>query len=191
MTPVDLANLALGWLGEPRIVSFEDPSKNAGILKAAFPAIRDAVLEARDWTFATERFDLAPDAALPAFGYAARFALPGSVLRVVSCEVLEGSDLEWVREGAFILTRDAAPRLFVKGIVRVEDSSLWSPGFAQALAARLAADLCVPLTENRAVGADLWALYERKLKDAAANDGRQGRSQQLTRASSITRRRME
>ena len=55
-------------------------------------------------------------------------------------------------------------------------------------AARIAAELCGSLTENRARSADLWNEYQAKIRDAAANDGRQGRSQ-VTVAHSISDRR--
>jgi len=43
----------------------------------------------------------------------------------------------------------------------------------------LAADAAIPLTENRQLQADLWALYGDKLREAAARDGQQGMNDKL------------
>jgi hypothetical protein len=192
MDPVAIANLALTGLGSKPITSFDDPQKAAQLIKASFTAFRDVVLEARDWTFATVRFFLAPaDVDLPS-GFRTAFEVPPNVLRVVRCAPGSGFpanyDLEWVLESGYILTAPALSSLEVKAIVQEEDPAKWSPGFCIALAARIAAELCGSLTENRARSADLWNEYQAKIRDAAANDGRQGRSQ-VTVAHSISDRR--
>ena len=179
MDPVGICNLALGWVGAKRITALDDPSVAAELCSANFDAVRDAVLEARAWTFATQRFTIAADGAPPAFGYPYRHLLPAEVLRVLACD--DGSDawdLMWVREGQYILD-ELSGELFVRAIMRIEDVALWSPGFCQAVAYRLASVLVVPLSENRSLQADLVQLYVKALRDAAALDGSQGRSEVL------------
>jgi hypothetical protein len=189
---VGIANLALAWLGvEQRIVNFEEGTKRAALIAEQFDGLRDAVLEDRDWTFATERLLINKAATAPAWGYKARHVLPGQVIRVIIARELTGTidafmaslgdaddpgSLDWRVEGRFVVSDSAAAQLAVKAIVRVEDISMWTPGFCQALAARIAADLCFPITTSRSLMADMNALYERKLDAAAGNDGRQGRS---------------
>jgi hypothetical protein len=205
MDPVAVANLALGWLGCDRVTSFESPTqKTEQLLADQFEGLRDAVLEDGDWTFATKRFVVVPDpTAVPPFGYAAAFPVDATVLRVVSVApagntgTLDAfaasldpdfdSAIDWRYEDRCILA-DAYSSLYVKAIRQVPDSMKWSPAFCQALAARIAADLCVPLTADRSLMAAMWTLYEAKLKAARSNDGRQGRSQ-VIRASTIARRR--
>lgn len=176
MDQVAIANLALGWLGAARITNFNDPSRPAQLIATNFEAIRDALLEDRDWSFATERMALQPDPVPPPFGFGARFQIPSRVLRVISADDGTGS-LHWAREGQFIVTEPKLATLSVVAVVRVTDCALFSPAFAQALAARLASDLAVTITENRILQADLWRLYQAKLADATVNDGRQGRTQ--------------
>jgi hypothetical protein len=202
MTPLEIANLGLGWLARPRIASFDDATKVAERVKDAFDGLRDAVLEDRDWTFAVSRRLLPRHPVAPEFGYRSRYEVPGDLLRVVTIEDPSDAGLDafaaslypvsggirWEVEGGFILADTGAAELRTRGIARVTDPTRWSAGFCQALAARLAADLCVPLTENRSLQSDMWALYETKLNAAAANDGRQGRSQRLT-ASTLKARR--
>lgn len=213
MDPLAIANLALGWLGAEPIASLEDATRTAQLVNNAFSGLRDAVLEDRDWTFATDRRSLPADATSPAWGYTTRFLLPSAVLRVITCSNAgtggtldafaasmmpwDDGSLEWVREGPYILagrtgTAQAGgsqiPAINVKSIISVLDSALWSPGFCQALAARVAAELAVPIAQSRELQGDMWKLYLQKLKDAAANDGRQGRSERV-RADTISRSR--
>jgi hypothetical protein len=84
---------------------------------------------------------------------------------------------EWRLEGERILTPE--PMVYIWGITRVTNTRLFTTMFSQALAARLAADLCIPLTENRNLNADMWSLYNGKLDDAAARDGMQGANEKL------------
>lgn len=217
MDPVAVANLALGWLGQPPISAIDgsDPSPAGQLLFQQFAGIRDAVLEARDWTFATKRYVLPLAGGRPPWGWTSQFQLPAEVLRVITAanasptgtldafaismaldEGTEVTRLEWVKEGRMIFAgslnsgQSGQPiqQLNVKAIVQIEDSSLWSPTFCQALAARIAADLCISLLNNRALQADLWKLYDAKLRDAASNDGRQGRLQRRVSNTLATRR---
>ncbi|MBK9446181.1 MAG: hypothetical protein IPO00_08835 [Betaproteobacteria bacterium] len=188
MDQVGICNLALGWLGATPIVSIADASTEAQLCAANWAAVRDAVLEAKAWTFATERTNLAADGVAPSYGFGVRYQVPSTLLRIL--EVDDGSgygDLEWVREGAYLLTDQPAP-LYIRFVKRVEDPALWSPGFVMAMSYRLAAVLTISLTENRASHADLWRLYVQALEDAARLDGMQGRAERQ-RQSVLTLRR--
>jgi len=216
--PVSVANLALGWLGSPPVIAIDGSDESAAgqLLFQQFERLRDSVTEDRDWTFATARLQLAADKDAPAFGYTSRFLVPGHVLRVITCALAspvgsidafaasmigassaDVAQVDWVKEGPYILAGSAAagqgglpiPAVNVKAIVKAPDPGIWSPCFEQALAARIAADLCIAITENRGLQADLWKLYQEKLRAAASNDGRQGRSQRRTSNTLALRRR--
>jgi len=90
---------------------------------------------------------------------------------------MAGSTTDWVLEGDRILTSGAAA-VAVRSLVPVNAEDL--PEYmAQALAARIASALAIPLTENRALQADYWGLYQQLLREAAALDGLQGRTRPL------------
>lgn len=89
-----------------------------------------------------------------------------------------GAQARWYREGNYILSPSST--LYLWGIARVTDVNAFPPMFTQALAARIAADLAVPLTQNRQLQADMWNLYETKLQDAAVRDGQQGRNELMS-----------
>ena len=203
-SPVSIFNIALGWLGESAITSFDDPSDSAQLGKNNYNAMRDAVLEEIPWTFAVKRIEPARLVADPLYGFSAAFQIPPEVLRVLTvsnaASVNNGAPLSadkystgqgdeskipWNREEDKILT-NTAERIYMRAIVRVTDPNKYSPSFIQALAARIAADICIPLTQDEKVQVNMETLYQRKLASAGTSDGRQGRSER-TRSNSLTR----
>ena len=84
----------------------------------------------------------------------------------------------WKRESENILTREST--VYMWGLRRENDTGRYQPLFVQALAARLAAEMAIPLAENRELQRDLWGLYATKLADAAARDGQQGSNEYIT-----------
>jgi hypothetical protein len=87
-------------------------------------------------------------------------------------------DDSWRVEGEFIIS--AEPTIHMQGCRRITDTGKFSLLFVQALAARIAADACIPLTENRQLQVDLWNMYGSKLTTAAARDGQQGANDVIT-----------
>ena len=181
--PTQVANQALGWLGAKRITSFLDNSVEAGLIRENFDFIRDAVLEDRAWTFADSAFTL--DAPIP-YGWdngEHMFLIPSNVLRVYRCYSepptggMAGRRLHgWRREGPHIVCSQKST-IYAKATLRITDPDRWSSAFTQALAARLSADLAIPITKSRQLQADLWSIYQSKLRDAAATDASQGGSE--------------
>ncbi|RLA00790.1 MAG: hypothetical protein DRQ45_06885 [Gammaproteobacteria bacterium] len=199
-SPVSIFNIALGWLGESAITSFGDSSDSAQLGKNNYNDIRDTVLEEVSWTFAVKRIEPARIATKPLYGFSAAFQIPPEVLRVLTVsdastsggsadryDTGQGgeSKIPWNREGDKILT-NTAERIYMRAIVRITDPNKYSPSFIQALAARIAADICIPLTQDEKVQTNMEALYQRKLAAAGTSDGRQGRSER-TRSNSLTR----
>jgi hypothetical protein len=176
---VEICNAALARLAVSRITSFEDASRSAELCSDLFPVCRDKVLAAARPRFAQVRRSVAADAAAPDWGYTARFPLPSTCVAVL--EAREGGYPidDWQAEGGYVLANSAGP-LQLRCIDQVEDSGRFSPGFVDALAAFLAFKLCVPLTENRSLAGDLWAEYQKALKDAKAEDNLQGSGRSTT-----------
>ncbi len=188
MDQVAICNLALGLVGVAPIASLDDESRVAQLCNVSFAAARDAVLEARPWSFAMKRRTLPADANAPDWGPGKRFPLPAVVLRVVEASNGDQPLEDWRVEDRAVLTDFAGP-VKVRAIEQVDDVSKFSPGFVQALAAYLGYVLAVPLTESRTLKADLWQEYQARLKDAGALDGMQGRSKQRMTASWVRRAR--
>ena len=176
---VSICNQALGWVGGNLITSLDDGTTEANLCKANYASLRDAVLEDRDWTFATARKLLTPLADDPVFGWTRQMQLPSDNIRVIGCWALDRDEdqeqADYVKEGRRILSNE--PKLNLKYIRRIVAPEDFSAGFTQALAARIAADIAIPIAQSRALQEDMQALYMKKLSDAGTNDGMQGRSE--------------
>lgn len=207
-SPVEICNLAIGWLGGDLIISLDDPSVEAKLCKANYELLRDAVIEEREWTFAVSRLEPAALLNEPLYGFDKAFQIPPEVIRVLQVsragEVIDGAliegsflsatrggtgtgretRIEWDREGDKILANNSA-RIFARVLIRIEDTTKFPPAFSQALAARLAMELAIPITNSRALQSDMASLYAEKMRLAAASDGLQGRSQRV-RADAFT-----
>lgn len=181
MTNIDIINSGLADVGQSPINTLGDGTKASILAKAKYPILRDAVLAAREWTFAKDRIQLNRDAVAPAFGYSYRYIIPSTVLRVVRCYQSGGLAPillnDWVREGSRVLTNQLDP-VFAEVLIQV-DEGLFSPGMVETLSARCSAAFAIPLTENRQLAKDWMDNYKSLLLDAAATDGQQGTMQAL------------
>ena len=190
VSETEIANMALGWIGADAITSLDDDSVQANLAKLNYPRARDTVLESREWTFAVKRFILNPDATKPVFTWGQRFLIPSEVLRVLTVErdsvvgsneltfnFIEHEQMNWVREGQYILADMDIVNM--RALVRITVTQEFSESFVHAVAARLAADLAIPITRSRTMQSQMYALYGAKLDDAAATEGLQGRSKRI------------
>lgn len=148
-----------------------------------YPLMRDAVLSEVEWTFASSRYVWgAPDPVAPAWGFPYRFALPTKILRVTFCsnnanEQMYNPNFKWAVEGNYLLSDSST--VYLRVIQRVEDESHFSTLFVQALAARLAMELSVLITENQALHSSMTNLYMAKMQAAATIDSMQGKTKRI------------
>lgn len=197
---VAICNIALGWLGGDLIISLDDDTVEAKLCKANYAPLRDAVLEEREWTFAVDRIEPAQLSTGPLYGFDVAFQIPSNVLRVLqvsragedvegggvaSTNTMQGREqrIEWLREGETIVA-NRVDRVYARVLKRITDTTKFSPAFDQALAARLAMDLAIPLTNNQKLQDQMAGMYGEKMRLAAATDGMQGRSYR-TRSDSL------
>jgi len=196
---IDIANMALGWIGADTITSFDDDSTRANLVKLNYERSRDVVLESEEWSFALDRRNLTPDAILPAFRWGQRFKVPTDILRIISVdredtvsvgELTSGTvtpaQIPWELQGGYILCN--FDTIWVLGIRRVTSTGEFTEGFVHALAARLAADLAIPIQQSRALQMQMMGLYEAKIEDASATDGLQGRNKRIRSRYLLARR---
>lgn len=175
ISEVSICNQALSWVGANFIVSLDEPSAEGEWCKNNYDFIRDAVIEDHFWTFAAARaVRTAGDKDAWDQWYLHR--LPEEWLRVfrvfadVNC-----TPCEWHQEGEYV--RAELETIYMVGVQRIVDTNKFTQQFVQTLAARMAADMAIPLTEDRALQKDMYSLYLEKLHHAQVNDGKQGRSE--------------
>ena len=182
---VTICNQAISRLGGNLIISIDDTSTEAKLCKANYAELRDAVIQDRQWTFATERFLLPRVAPLPEDTdpnqFTHRYLIPPTVLTVIRASS-EKDDRRpnpdpFRVEGEYI-TSDAA-KMYVKAIVQVVDPNKFHPMFRQALAVRLAAEICVALTASTKVQQALFGEYQALLLNAETVDGMQGTTERI------------
>ncbi len=177
---VSICNIAISWLGGTKIVSFKDDTAEAKLCSAIYEDDRDAVLEERNWTFAMKRVQLNKLVDSPAYGYTSMFQLPVDHIRTVA--VSSHFDFDYTlnnwsqEEDRILIDTDVAYLLYVKKCV---DPTRFSPGFIQTLAARIAADIAVPLTSNIDLATHYRQLYGILLETGGNMNGLQGRNQSL------------
>jgi hypothetical protein len=178
-TKLEVINVALSWCGTARINALTDTVQARYVATDNWDTSFETVLAEREWTFAKDRKVLALDAAAPVFGYDFQFIIPNDVVKVWRVYDANGDEsTDWVREGARVLCNDAAP--IYAEVTTKADLALWSGIAVQALEAKLAAVMAIPLTENRQLRMDLEALFKEFLKTAGSSDGQQGRSRVKT-----------
>ncbi len=183
LSEVAICNLALSWLGANLITSFDDSSTESKLCSANYAPLRDAVLEAYQWSFATQRTRygaVVPEDDDDAYELL-RFQIAPDVLRILrvssDTDFTEVGRIEWQVELGHILAVETP--IFVMELVRVEETTQFSPMFTQALAARLAADLAAPITESVKKQEVMYALYLTKLDEAKTLDSMQGKSTRI------------
>lgn len=167
-TATDIANRALTLIGEARVVSMDDASKQAKACKSQFDITRQSELRANRWGFAMRRAQLAASATAPAFQFARAFPFPTACLRVdfvgdyyvgpSLTDYRTSDESAFAIEGRSILTDLPAP-LDVRYLVDVTDASQFDAMFVDAMAAKLAADIAIDLTQSKAMFEKSMAAY--------------------------------
>ena len=184
MTLVEIVNMALGFLGEDSISTLADSTKRATLANACYGTVRDAILEERDWQFASlwaVQATAATTSKNPLAVY--QCSKPTGTLAIRKVCDGDGEPLEWMLEGESILTEETVADavatdtdgVYVHVTQQITDTAKWPSNFVLAFAHRLAAVLAVPLCENRALEADQWRLYQMALDQAVSADSMQGR----------------
>lgn len=163
ISALDIANLALGKIGEPPLDAILPNASTAARLCHIHyhPARREVLCLAR-WTFATTKCTLCvadPDGPHLQMPYC--FTLPADCLRVlhVSCS-------RWALHGRKLHTSSGTIELTY--LIDEEDTILYDPLFVDALATRLAEKLALPLTGNATLRAAMGAEFHRIILPTAA-----------------------
>ena len=84
LNSIELCSSALIKLGADGISSFEDGTAEARVAARLYPLVRDALLSAHPWSFATKKVELARLAAPPVTDFAYAYQLPNDFLKALS-----------------------------------------------------------------------------------------------------------
>lgn len=171
LNDVGLCSRALIRLGAAPITSFADGTAESEIAGALYGPTRDALLSAYGWTFASGQVALTPLVTPPLADYARAFQLPNDYLRAMSAgQGGRGRGLHYrIARGA--LHTDAS-EVMLSYIFRPEEEE-FPPFFDMALIARLAAEFCIPVTENTSRADALYRLADLEFSRARQIDAQQ------------------
>lgn len=171
LSSIELCSNALVKLGADDISSFDDGSTEARVASRLYPLARDALLSIHPWSFATRQALLARLTAAPITTFAYAYQLPNDFLKAISAGGGgRGSGLVFQIVNRQIHTDAEAPTLTY--IFRPSEGD-FPAYFNAALVTRLAAEFCLPLTENSGRAERLSRLADAELKVAKLVDSQQ------------------
>lgn len=171
MSKVSIVNKALTMLGANRITALSDNTMEAKTANAVYDQSLRSVLSETCWSFATKRALLNRLDEIPEVGSGFYFQRPSDCV-----EIFETTANSWRPEGEKVWSLDAT--LGVVYTYLNDDDTFYSPKFIDALACRLAADMCFDITNSASRTQELTALYEgeylpRALHHDAVHQGEQ------------------
>jgi hypothetical protein len=171
LNDIALCSRALIRIGAAPITSFEDGTAESEIAGALFAPVRDALLSAYAWSFASGQAELVELETPPLADYDHAFQLPNDFLRALSAGTgARGRGLNYrVARGAL---HTNAEHVILTYVFRPEEEE-FPPYFDQALIARLAAEFTIPVTENTSRAEALYRLAEREYERARQIDAQQ------------------
>jgi len=166
-----ICSRALIRIGAAPITSFADGTAESEIAGALFAPVRDALLSAYGWSFATGQAALEELATPPIADYDHAFGLPIDFLRALSAGAGgRGRGLNYrIARGA--LHTDSNTVLLTY-IFRPEEEE-FPPYFDTVLIARLAAEFTIPVTENTSRAEAMYRLADIEFGRARQIDAQQ------------------
>jgi hypothetical protein len=171
MTSIEICSTALLKLGAAPITSFSDGTAESDVAARLYPVTRDGLLAAYPWSFTIAQIALTAEAAAPPADYAHSFALPAGCLRVLSAGIgLAGRGLDYRIQGNKLLADAKSLTLTYQRLV---PESEFPAFFNAVLITRLAAELCLPLTEGTSRAEGLYQLAAAELRLARLLDSQQ------------------
>lgn len=171
LSDIGLSSRALIKIGASPITSFNDGTAESEIAGALFPQIRDALLSAYAWSFATGQIALDRLQTAPVADFTYAFQLPNDFLRALSAgSGTRGRGLNYRIAAGALHTN--APDVILTYIYRPEEE-VFPPYFDHALIARLAAEFAIPVTENTSRSETMLSIAEREYMRARQIDAQQ------------------
>ena len=171
LSNVELCSIALVKLGAEGISSFNDGTAEADVAGTLYDVIRDSLLGVHPWSFATAHAELVqlPNAPLTDFEYA--FELPSDFIKALSA----GDECRSRGAVYQVVGREVHTNYeeLTFAYIKRADEADFPTYFVSALINRLAAEFCLPLTENASRSELLFKVADTELKLAKLIDSQQ------------------
>ena len=160
-------------LGASTIIALTENSKNGRLCNQRYEPVRDAVFRSHPWNCLQKRVELALDTVSPVFEFSNAYTLPADCLRVLKSENSNLSNNEKFRiEGKKLLTDEDTMKILY--VAKITDTTEYDTLLIETLSARLAAEMCYPITQSSTLMDRMFSIYENKLKEARFTDATEG-----------------
>lgn len=171
LNSIQLASRALIKIGATPIAGFDEGTAESLVAATLYPSVRDGLLSAHPWSFATAQRVLPRLVGVPAADFDYAYQLPSDFLRALSAgEAGYGRGLDYRIVERRLHTNAGSVTLTY--IFRPSESA-YPPFFDQALIAKLAAEFCLPITESTSRAETLHRLADDQFKHARLIDAQQ------------------
>lgn len=171
LSNVELCSAALVKLGAEGITSFTDGTTEADVAGTLYDIVRDGLLGTHPWSFATAHDELVQLPATPITDFEYAFDLPSDFIKALSA----GDECRSRGAVYQIIGREVHSNYeeLTLAYIKRADEADFPPYFVSALVNRLAAEFCLPLTENASRSDLLFKLADTELKLAKLIDSQQ------------------
>ena len=166
---VDICNGALNQLGASTILTLTEDSKNARLCNARYTQVRDSLFRSHPWNCLVKRVELARDTEVPSWGFLYQFTLPADCLRVIQ---ILNYDYDYKVEGRKILANHGTVK--IQYVARIDDANQYDELLRETISAALAADIAYAVTSSNPTAANMYELFQSKLKEARFVDATEG-----------------
>lgn len=171
LSDIGLCARALIKIGASPITSFEEGTSQSEIAGALYAQIRDAMLSAYAWSFATGQVVLNRLSTAPIADYMYAYQLPNDFLRALSAgSGNRGRGLNYRIAGGALHTNSSE---VVLTYIYRPDEEAFPPYFDQALITKLAAEFTIPVTENTSRSESMRSQAEKEYQRARQIDAQQ------------------
>ena len=171
----DIANAALRYLGADTITSFTQGTNEANAVNDLYSDLRDALLRAHNWNFATKKVELAESSTAPAYEFDNAFVLPSDWLRTVAVhdnDAGTGTFLyRMVQVGGQRVIETDVENVWLTYIAKETDPNMMTADFRRLLAYTLASEMAVDLTSSNTLQDQLAKKADRLMAQARSADG--------------------
>ncbi len=168
-TITDIANYALGHIGERRITSIDDTANKASrTCSVHYAQARDEVLASHRWSSAKRQANLSALTDTPVFKWSYAFALPSDFIRLMEVEGQDAFDpQQWYDiQGRTLYLNETfsesdGTTVAIEYISRVADPTFFDPLLIEAISIKLAAKIAKTMSGSDSKAGELIQEYER------------------------------
>lgn len=172
--PIDIVNMALGYIGEAPVRSIDMPTKDIERIAALYyHQTRRYCLTLSTWNFAKKQAEISQTANDVQDDFDSAYQLPTDLITFLSVNGENEYDYknEYDIRGDKLYYNSDATSVSIRYVYDEERVTRWSPGFVAVVARALAIELAYALTKKDNVIKTQNALMQTALADAISKDG--------------------